>query len=239
MEAFNCNHNQVLICGQPRNDDLFVDNDKNVKETYNLTDYKKIILWLPTVRFSTRIKLNNQLEKNKYELSFPIINDNRKMYDLNNKLMLHNMVLLIKPHPMQDLTDSDKRQYSNIKVLQQKDLDSERISLYKLLKVSDALITDYSSVYFDYLLLNRPIGFTINDIKDYEKSRGFIVDNPLQIMPGEKILNYDDYIRFIEQIINEDDKYVKERLKINDLCNTYKDGNNSKRILDFCGITLE
>jgi CDP-glycerol glycerophosphotransferase (TagB/SpsB family) len=237
MEAFNCRQDQVLISGQPRNDELFVDN--NVKEIFNISDYKKVIVWLPTFRVSTRLNLRNHLSKKNTELSFPIVDDKTKMTKLNNLLALDNSILLIKPHPMQDLVESDLVQYSNVRIVQQQDLNEKSISIYNLLKEADALLTDYSSVYFDYLLLNRPIGFTIDDINEYKESRGFVVDDPLEVMPGEKVKNYDDFIRFIEKIIDEDDKYANERHKINNLCNTYKDGNSSKRIIEFCGITLD
>lgn len=237
MEAFNCSQNQILIGGQPRNDELFVDDE--VKKTFNLTCYKKIIVWLPTFRTSKRLNLKNQLSERITELSFPIVDDKTKMTELNKLLSMDNTILLIKPHPMQDLVEADLEQYSNVRIIQQQDLDENKVTLYNLLKEADALVTDYSSVYFDFLLLNRPIGFTIDDIKDYEKSRGFVVDDPLEIMPGEKIINFSDFIRFIEQIISNDDKYSKERHEINNLCNTYKDGNGSKHILEFCGIKLD
>lgn len=237
MEAFNCSQDQVLISGQPRNDELFVDN--NVKEIFNLGDYKKIIVWLPTFRTSTRLNLRNQLSEKTTELSFPIVDDKTKITELNSLLSLDNSILLIKPHPMQDLVESDLDQYSNVRIVQQQGLDEKKVTLYNLLKVADALVTDYSSVYFDYLLLNRPIGFTIDDINEYRESRGFVIDDPLEVMPGEKIINYNGFIRFIEQIIDDDDKYANERCNINNLCNAYKDGNSSKRILEFCGIKLD
>jgi CDP-glycerol glycerophosphotransferase (TagB/SpsB family) len=236
VEAFNCSPNQVLISGQPRNDELFV--DTNIKELLNINGYKKIFVWLPTFRISSRLNLKNQLSEKKSELSFPIIDNERKIMELNNLLNLDNSILLIKPHPMQDLNKLDLQQYSNVRVIQQHDLDKHEGTLYNLLKESDALITDYSSVYFDYLLLNRPIGFTVDDINEYKEARGFVVDDPLEVMPGEKIKDYNGFTRFIEQIINENDKYANERWKINNLCKTYKDGNSSKQIIEFCGITL-
>lgn len=237
MEAFNCNEDQILISGQPRNDELFI--ESNAKGVFNLSSYRKTIIWLPTFRVSSRLNISNQLEKKKTELSFPIVDNSKKMSELNNKLWINNIKLLIKPHPMQDLSEADINQYSNIEVIQQKDLESGEMTLYSLLREADALITDYSSVYFDYLLLDRPIGFTIDDMDDYKKSRGFIVDDPLKIMPGDKIKNHNDFINFINQIVEENDRYAHERWRINNLCNFYKNKGNSKRILDFCGITID
>ena len=49
------------------------------------------------------------------------------------------------------------------------------LSVYALLRNADALITDYSSAYFDYMLLNRPIAFTVEDIEEYRKRSGFCI----------------------------------------------------------------
>ena len=57
-----------------------------------------------------------------------------------------------------------------------------------MLGSSDALITDYSSVYFDYLLLDKPIGFTVDDMELYIKDRGFIFNNPEEYMPGKRYI---------------------------------------------------
>ena len=60
--------------------------------------------------------------------------------------------------------------------------------MYVLLRNADALITDYSSAYFDYMLLNRPIAFTVEDIEEYRKKRGFVFDNPFEYMPVRRLI---------------------------------------------------
>ena len=102
--------------------------------------------------------------------------------------------------------------------------------------ISDALITDYSSVFYDYLLLDRPIAFTINDLNEYADTRGFVFENPLQFMPGEKISTKHEFIRFLENVYQGDDRYQSKRKEINDFCNYYTDGNNCERILKMVGV---
>ena len=112
------------------------------------------------------------------------------------------------------------------------DIEYNNYHLYNLVAQCDSLITDYSSIYFDYLLLDRPIGFTIDDIESYRRNRGFIIDNPESLMPGMKIRNIQDFKDFISNTINNIDTYSDERKKINDLANKYQDDNNCKRIIE-------
>ena len=82
----------------------------------------------------------------------------------------------------------------------------------------------------------KPIGFTIDDFDSYGDKRGFVVDNPLDIMPGEKIETIEGLISFIEDIKDGNDKYYGERKKINDLANRYQDGNSTKRLVEYLGM---
>ena len=49
-------------------------------------------------------------------------------------------------------------------------LKEKEIKLNQILSATDALITDYSSIYYDYLLTDKPIGLTINDIDEFKMS---------------------------------------------------------------------
>ena len=62
-------------------------------------------------------------------------------------------------------------------------IQKQKMTVYTLLRNADGLITDYSSVYFDYMLLDRPIAFAIDDIKEYGDKRGFIFETPEDYMP--------------------------------------------------------
>jgi len=127
-------------------------------------------------------------------------------------------------------------EFSNIFLCDQKVLDRCGVSVYALLSMADALITDYSSVYFDYLLLDRPIAFTVEDMGKYEEDRGFVFDNPNDYMPGKKIHDQDEMITFVNELVEQKDDYKDERKKINDIVNSYVDGCNSERICKKIGL---
>ena len=66
-------------------------------------------------------------------------------------------------------------------------LNYHMLTIYHIMDAFDVLVTDYSSVYVDFLLLNKPIIFSCPDIEVYKRDRGFIVDDPEMFMPGAKV----------------------------------------------------
>jgi CDP-glycerol glycerophosphotransferase (TagB/SpsB family) len=224
VEAFNCKLEQVIICGQPRNDLLFY--SKFIKNK------DKLIVWLPTFRYSAIIEEDNYTNGNK----LPIFTDDIKLNKLNKFLKINNIQLIIKFHPLQDLRKIEFAKYDNIDIWSELDLAKKQLNLYEILGNSDALITDYSSVFFDYLLLDKQIGFTVDDIDLYSQKRGFVFDNPEDLMPGLKIKNEKDFYVFINNVINNNDYYASDRKYVNDICNYYKDNYNCNRILTLVGI---
>lgn len=153
------------------------------------------------------------------------------MRQLDKYLKESDMHLIIKLHPAQDYEGSEPVEYENIKIWTHQELNHQNIELYRLLGSSDALITDYSSVYFDYLLLNKPIAFTVNDLEMYTNERGFVFDKPEDYMPGSKIKSIEQFYEFLDKVSNNIDEYKLERHSINELVNYYKDDKNCVRIL--------
>lgn len=215
-KAFWCPIKNVLICGYPRNDVLFCNGN------YYRKNGKQLVLWLPTYRDNNPNYL-------------PVFNiDDLKVLD--EKLSSLNVLLFIKLHEGYNAGNIKFPKFKNIVAYRHDDFMKEKLDLYKLLSCADALITDYSSVYFDYLLLDRPIAFTLDDLKMYESDRGFVFDNIFEYMPGKKIRNQDEFLDFCKEIANGVDDYKQERKRVNDLVNYYKDGNNCKRLFKMIGI---
>lgn len=211
---FGCEEEQVIITGNPRNDELFIE-DKKLDDSFR-KEKQKVILWLPTYREYNEDYVVSLLRTSQLE-------------QLNTKLKKIHCKLIIKLHPLQ--TASVKvGEYSNIEFATQKDLEQRNISVYALLRNADALITDYSSVYFDYMLLNRPIAFTVEDIEEYRNKRGFVFEDPFEYMPGMKLSSYEDLEQFITNVVEADDPYAAEREKVNMIMNSYNDGKSSQRV---------
>lgn len=228
IRAFGCNENQIIISGLPRNDDLFnVEND--IRKIFSLPANCKTICYMPTFRKSERIGLNNYT---KDDCLYEKLKTDKVLQIINKVLKESNIFMFIKPHPMDDFNEIAIDNCDNLMYLNEDKLKDNNLNNYQFLGKMDALITDYSSVYFDYLLLDKPIGFIVDDIESYKSSRGFIVDDPEKIMPGYKIKNLNDLCRFINDVMNGSDDFKAEREKLNNLLNDYKGAESSSRLLE-------
>lgn len=125
----------------------------------------------------------------------------------------------------------------------------------ELLSIVDLLVTDYSSIFFDYLVTNKPIIFYTPDYEDYEENRGFYL--PVDSLPGPSVhsietlvdtVNYqqniltqynDNYRAYQQKFANYDDGHVTERV-VNKVFNTTqqhkeKQQNRKERLLIYPG----
>lgn len=80
------------------------------------------------------------------------------------------------------------------------------MSSSELLVCADVLITDYSSIFFEYLLLDRPIVFFVPDYEDYARDRGFYLD--FDSLPGfiVKNNNIDEAVSILYNVAGRDEK---------------------------------
>lgn len=218
---------KLIYFNNPRNDDLWIKNNC-LGKLYPNQKFKKFVLWMPTYR---QHRTGSNIDSTKeFSLGIPIFNNVEELKKLEKFLQKENMLLILKVHPAQDLSKIKINSMKNIKIVKNDELEEKNIKLYNLIAESDALITDYSSVYFDYMILDKPIGFTIDDLKEY---KGYVFKEPLEYMPGTHIKDYRDLEKFLYEILKNDDKYQENRRKLNKIFNKYSDNQNSKRITEF------
>lgn len=233
-KTFGGGEDIVRILGFPRNDSLFLP-DENTLKYFNQIKKEKLIIWLPT------FKHHNLKSSNRSDFSESVDSDISVMSEefmllLNNKLIERDALLIIKYHPSQDLDYVPMHKYTNIISMSNNDLEKESVDLYSLLGLSDALITDFSSVYLDYLLCDKPIGFDLCDIQNYQEGRGFIIEDPKSVMPGKKILQQNDLIDFIFEVCDNVDCFSEDRNKLKLKIHKYSDNDASKRIVEYFNL---
>lgn len=100
--------------------------------------------------------------------------------------------VVVKPHPQ----DAESRAIVGAVVVTNENLSAAGIQLYELLGASSGLLTDYSSVWVDYLALDRPIGFFVPDEEEYGHGRGFSPADALDWLPGPRISTVDEFWDF-------------------------------------------
>ncbi|MGN0946853.1 MAG: CDP-glycerol glycerophosphotransferase family protein [Megasphaera sp.] len=229
---------KMLITGYPRNDYFFQQNDKTKKlinENWHFNHYRKVVFWMPTFRQSNQAQLSENYIHN--ETGLPLFESMNELEEFSHFLKQYNVLFVLKLHPYQAELHVFKRNYANILVLRNEDIEALGLQLYQVVPLSDVLITDYSSIATDYLLLDKPIIFTLDDYKEYEASRGGLYpENAKDYMSGYHVYTKDELEKALCEIIDEKDRYVDFRHKILPQYNTYIDGNSAQRILDAIGI---
>ena len=229
-ETFDCGKDRISICGQPRTDVMI--NPYSKKELGVETE--KLVLWMPTFRQSKKLGYSDVQNTGGF---LPVIS-NDELNALNDALIKNNTMLYIKLHPMQDTDNVPITKYSNLQIYTHEGFQRSGLDLYRLLGSADAIITDYSSVFLDYILLNRPIGFTEDDIEDYKDGRGFAMSNPDHFRTGPKIKTTDDLISFFDDLSAGTDMWACEREAVNAEVNQFRDYKNRKRALEIGGVVL-
>ena len=166
-----------------------------IKELKNKN--KKILLYLPTFRQNNSLVFLGETDSNKLNTFFEFLEKN-------------NYFLLTKVHFV------EKRKGRNeIEIKNNNFINIEaNTDIYPILKESDILITDYSSVYFDYLVLNKDIIFYPYDLEEYEKYDQGLLLNYDKFTPGDKVYTLDGLIENLKlKNINRDDFEIeRERL---------------------------
>lgn len=213
IDVFNVNKNQIIVNGYPRNDLLF--KETSTLNRLGLKGFSKVVLWMPTFRQHKDQKRIDS--KNSLPYGIPIIYLEENLLQLNNFLLEHNILLVIKVHPAQDVSNIEKKKLSNILLLFNENLDEHNIKLYEFIKDTDALITDYSSIYYDYLLLNKPIAVTTDDMEGYEI--GFVYSNLDEYLVGAKVKDFSSLEKYLLEIVHKIDLLKDARVILNSKMN--------------------
>ncbi len=230
--AFGIPQENIIVSGEPRNDYFSIDNNSLEAIGINKSNYRNVIIWMPTYRISKVAKSGD--DGAYYEYGIPLLNSNN-IKILDNYLCNRKLLLIIKYHSLQDLL-LPKIKFENIRFLTSEEVTKSKKPLYTLLSQCDALITDYSSVYLNYLILDRPICFAYDDLELYSSKRGFMFENVESMMPGFKANSFDQLLEFIDQLNLGMDNYRADRQIANKKFNKYNDNKNSYRLLKSIGI---
>jgi CDP-glycerol glycerophosphotransferase (TagB/SpsB family) len=212
--AFKKEREKVLQLGQPRNDIFF--SDEFEIEKFTLKDSKKIILYMPTHRKEGKKKM--------------FLNEIFNLNLLNQFCCEHHILFLIKKHYYHNQEIENLEDYDNIKDITQKEYDSQQ-----LLKHADILITDYSSCFVDFLLLNRPVLFYNYDYEEYVVNDRDLYFDYETTTPGVKAKNFNElFVALSNFIIKGIDPFFEKREAVKNIF--YSKNNQNKvgrKILDY------
>lgn len=217
---------KYAVIGLPRLDVLFRHRDC-VSVLFPGKNPKKTVLCLETFRQSRTWK--DSESANAYGLN--LLRSREELEALNAFLAARGILLVVKPHPLQDLSFLKQVSLENIAFLTDAQLAGKDVQLYELIENCDAMLTDYSSAYYDFLLLDRPVGFMLGDMAEYK--RGFIVKDPLADMPGEKLRTLSELEAFFDGLLAGKDDWKAQRAALAARVFDHPDGQNCARLLAF------
>jgi len=213
---------KYLVSGYPRNDYLLSEK-RSYFEQFHLSSFlysdiqkkkecgMKIIVYAPTFRARNNEATSGQM---------------LDLHRLSRYAKENNLYFVFKYHG-QDFKRQCREKYEHITFF------DPHADIQPLLGMADMLITDYSSVYFDFLLLKRPILFYVYDFNEYmEKDRGFLFDY-YDITPGPKCQTQDELFNAIDIYLRNPDWYQEAREKVTHLAHDYADSNASQRIWEY------
>lgn len=225
---------KFVVTGLPSNDRLFNPRDIYangfMRELTGTTGrYNKIIGWLPTFR---QHRYGDKTINHKYPYGLPLIKTNDDLEQINKILGANNMLLMVQMHHAQAANYTKPGAFSHIKFVTQPLKDKYHITNGDLMGFFDAMITDYSAAYHEYIILNRPIALTIDDIGEYDKTVGFCYSYTDWIK-GQYCISLNHLNDFIGNIGNSIDKFSADRLNAQHRIHKYIDGLSSDRVIRF------
>jgi len=200
------------ITGYPRNDIFFNASVlfEDFKNKLNFEQYDKVILYAPTFRDEPSMKVPFTREF---------------LNKLNEYLSQRNYVLLLKNHIEGDI-DLGIKNFSNIF-----DISNKVEDIQNLLINTDILMTDYSSIVLDFVLLEKPMIFYPFDFSEYSKNRPWNM-NYFEFLPGPFAKSEDellDQLKSIEQFFHNPDYQAKFQKFLKEI-HKYKDGKSCERL---------
>lgn len=211
--------NIMLEEGYPRNDFLYNYKDKDIEDVKKkilgeqYEKNKKIILYAPTYR------------ANQHETGVGYVYKEEVDFESLREKIGEEYIILFRPHYfIANVFDFEKYKGFVYDVSKVDDIN-------ELYIISDMLITDYSSVFFDYANLKRPMIFYMYDLEYYrDKSNGFYIDVEEEL-PGKIVKTDDELINEIIRLSKEF-KYDEKYKRFNEKYNYLDDGNASKRVVE-------
>jgi CDP-glycerol glycerophosphotransferase (TagB/SpsB family) len=208
---------RFLAVGQPKNDKLVAPRPEGrPKFLDKLPEHEKIVFYCPTFRDWGPARLFPFKDFDKAQLE-KFLEDNK-------------MVILVRYHinegePPSKLLGGRCVDFSYDKF---PDVENEDVLLY-----IDSIMTDYSSIYCDFLLLDRPLIFLPYDLEEYKQRRGFMVDDYDKWSPGPKPGNFEDFLKVLKDLAEGKDDFKADRKRVNEWINAKQTANTPEKVVEY------
>ncbi|MGC3982220.1 MAG: CDP-glycerol glycerophosphotransferase family protein [Steroidobacteraceae bacterium] len=175
-DAFGVTLDQVLLADHPRINIL----KGRGRKPAGLPEHRQLAVWLPTYRAAKvgDVRMDGSSRGD-------IFAGATQLQAMDEFFASRGVVCIVKPHPMTKATAELFKSCKALVFFDEQTLLKNDMTLYQLLSVSDFMITDVSSVYVDYAVLQRPTVVFCQDLEEYRRSRGFTA--PIESLVKEQI----------------------------------------------------
>lgn len=227
---FGVPQEQVLISGLPRNDRMLRSRDQSVRlrKKLGLDTYNKVLIWMPTYR---RSNAANSTAVRK-ETSALFGEEDFALHTFNGILEKNNAVCLLKTHHATGL-DCELESFDRVRLIDDAWLKTHEILLYEFLACTDALISDYSSVMIDYMLLDRPIFCMATDVEHYRGTQGLCFSQYKDWVPSALYENQDAFFEALAAYLETGGDVWQEKRRA--LCTAFflhQDAHSARRVAE-------
>ena len=231
IAEFGLHPRQVPVIGSPRNDRLLGADRTQVRSRLGWSQDRPTWLWLPTYRTAVRGERRNEGQEMWRGLPYNAEDLDR----LNELLAERELTLVLKPHPLaeQGLRRSGPEA---LRVLSQSDLERLGVSLYEVMAAADGLVTDASSAWVDFLLVDKPLVFAFPDLEQYRTDRGLNLEPYEDWVPGPVVADVDDLVEQMGRIAAGDDGCAELRRRTLRRFHHFRDDGSADRLLDLLDL---
>jgi len=218
---------KIRITGYPRNDVLF---DEEMRPRVRLTveqrcptPFRKIVLYAPTW---------NRHTTNWWPFSATALQDMQEILAQNNAVWVTRLHRLGREQVARPGSLAGKRHFFSYEEC------FGKIDVQEALTSVDLLVTDYSSIAHDFLLLDRPMLFVERAADEFDREQG-LVDDYQALLPGPITSDYDAFAAYFAEALNDKDTGHTQRAAILPLFHRYIDGNSTERCVRVITSALE
>lgn len=215
-EYYDIPMNHFINTGSPRCDAINNTTSAMLERIKRDGNYNQIIFYLPTHR-NWGTDYDNQFVLQGLDI-------------VEKALKGTNICFLYKPHPNEVELFRSNKEYKNVVILEGKEQDQQ--DLYQYLFACDALVSDYSSVIYDYLICNKPIVLFTYDFERYQSTDGGVPIDYINKPVGPRVETWQDMINSVRELLIKD-SWKEKRECVQSYFNGYHSGQNSARLVEF------
>lgn len=223
---------QVLVNGLPRCDRFGVFGHEGVRARLPglAKPYAKLAVWLPTYRQA--MIGGKRKDGQDFENAAQMAGFDADRFE--TWLARRNMLCVLKPHPLgprPQLRDS-----GYLRVMDDAALAARGLTLYGLLGGADVLLTDVSSVYVDFLVMDKPIVHAFADRREYESGRGFTFEWTDDFFGGPMVDDMAGVERALDDVAAGRDSHAENRRRLRKLFHAETSSSAAAALLNHIGL---